>query len=280
MQNQKGFGKCETSGIRPLVICFLCSLQAHHLPPSSSSAWDTTPLHSWTEREQEQVISWILQWYQPLWITLWSLYIARATRCPVCVQIVWGGGQHRSQDAMGLGSISCKIFNLGCVLQPEEKSKLPDGTVVTISSSLHIWQEVFAAPCFPDDRLLWFDLACFKGVGYLRGGVCMPVSRILTNCIQHRRICVYGGFALWIAACIWVKILRAWLSYQRCNIYSDCSFRSLLYGNLFPLRFSVILRGKLSWMAPCSREFWGHFWRGKGVKVSVQTSSLLLIQGR
>lgn len=196
-------------------------------------------------------------------------------------KLCWGGRQHKSQDATGLGSISCKIFNLRCVLQPEEKSKLPDGAVVTISSSLHIWQEVFAAPCFPDDRLLWFDLACFKGAGYLGGGVCMPVRQTLMNHIQHSRICVYGGFALWIAACMWVKILGAWLNYQCCSIYPDCSFRSLLCGNLiFPLRFSVILRGKLSRMAPCSREFWGHFWRGRGVEVSVQTSSLLLIQGR
>lgn len=37
---------------------------------------------------------------------------------------------------MGAGRISCKLFNLGCVLQPGKKSKLPDGTLVTILSSL------------------------------------------------------------------------------------------------------------------------------------------------
>lgn len=74
-------------------------------------------------------------------------------------------GNTEAKRQWGLGKISCKCFNLGCVLQPGEKSKLPDGTLVTILSSLPVWQEVFAAPCFPDDRLLWFDLACFRMAG-------------------------------------------------------------------------------------------------------------------
>lgn len=41
---------------------------------------------------------------------------------------------------MGVGRISCKLFNPGCVLKPWKKSKLPDGTLVTILS------------CLPSDR--------------------------------------------------------------------------------------------------------------------------------
>lgn len=129
MQNKASVGKRETSGIRPLVNYFLCSLQVHHLPSSSSEAWDAT------ERGQGQVILWMLWWYQPLWTTSWSFYIARATRRPICVE---EEGNTEAKRQWGLGNISCKRFNLGCVLQPGEKSKLPDGTLVTILSSLPV----------------------------------------------------------------------------------------------------------------------------------------------
>lgn len=157
MQNKASFGKHETGGIGPLVNYFLCSLQVHHLPSSSSGAWDATergrwfcgcfsgtshcgPLRGLSTLPEQHVAQFVLK--------------SREEE-----------GNTEAKRQWGLGNVSCKRFNLGCVLQPGEKSKLPDGTLVTILSSLPVWQEVFAAPCFPDDRLLWFDLACFRMAG-------------------------------------------------------------------------------------------------------------------
>lgn len=166
-----------------------------------------------------------------------------------------------------LGSISCKCFNLGCVLQPSEKSELPAGMHLTILSSLPVWQEVFAAPCFSDDRLLWFVLAHFREWDVYRGvHICeLGLSELYHRGMRVQCLCPLNSslFLNQNSRALLVNVSFFWhlgtiiCKYQHCNIYLESSFISFVCRNLFPLKFSVILREKISLMAPCSREFWG-----------------------
>lgn len=170
-----------------------------------------------------QVVLCELQWYQHPRLLLCSLFLEKASHCPVCVR------RRVTQKLRGSGCRKdlLQAFQSELCAEAWEEKWIARWYTCHHLVLLTIWQEVFAAPCFLDDRLRWFDPACFKGVGYLGDGVCMPVSWILETSTQHyRSTCVqclcplnrslHRGLVMhWFC-----HVDRITCKYQCCSIYS------------------------------------------------------------